>query len=545
VISFSDLTFTYPGASMPALQGITLQIPDAELCLVMGPSGSGKSTLLRCINGLVPHFSGGSLAGMIRVNDLDPVRLSPREMSHVVGFVFQDPETQFVVDRVEDEIAFSLENSGLPGEEMGKRVQEALSLLELTSLRSRRVDTLSGGEMQRVAIAAALVQKPSILVLDEPTSQLDPHNAEEILEALVQLNQQLGLTVVLAEHRLERILPFTGQIIYLAQDLPGGLWGAPRQVLEKIDLIPPMVQLAKVLGWQPLPVTIDEARGCANLSPRYHFPPAETLPQPNPVYEHNDPPAFIEARSVIVNYGPVQALRGVDIDLYPGEIAVLMGLNGSGKSTLLRALIGLAELRSGSVRVDGRDIAGRTVADICQQVGYLPQDPNALLFADKVEDELSITLRNHHMDGSGSGKQSQALLEQLGIGDKAEAYPRDLSTGERQRVALGAVMVTHPGGLLLDEPTRGLDYAAKQGLLSLLKTWRADGMAILLVTHDVELAVQAADRIVLLENGTISADDTPQQVIEKFPTFASQVAKIFPRKGWLTVEDALGELHAR
>jgi energy-coupling factor transport system ATP-binding protein len=243
MITISNLSFTYPGANLPALRGVNLQIPDGELCLVMGPSGSGKSTLLRCINGLIPHFSGGSLSGTIRVNGLDPVRLSPREMSRAVGFVFQDPEAQFVVDRVEDEIAFSLENAALPKEEMEIRVEEALRLLELTRLRSRRLETLSGGEIQRVAIAAAMALKPQILVLDEPTSQLDPRGAEEVLQALVQLNKQLGLTVIIAEHRLERVLPHVGQIIYLSGEYPGGLIGNPRTVLSKIQLNPPLIVL--------------------------------------------------------------------------------------------------------------------------------------------------------------------------------------------------------------------------------------------------------------------------------------------------------------
>lgn len=510
----------------------------------MGSSGSGKSTLLRCINGLVPHFSGGNLSGSIRVNELDPVNLSPREMSRMVGFVFQDPEMQFVVDRVEDEIAFSLENTALPRDEMEARVLEMMNLLELTSMRSRRLDTLSGGEMQRVAIAAALVLKPSILVLDEPTSQLDPHSAEEMLEVLVQLNKQLGLTVILAEHRLERVLPHTGQIIYLSTDFPGGLSGAPRDVLSRINLNPPMVVLGKAFGWQPLPLTVDEAQHCAGQANLTIQPAAEKLPLPKAINKHRPKTPFIRANAVTVNFGSVQALRGVDLDLYPGEIAVLMGLNGAGKSTLLRALIGLTPLNSGSIQVDGKDIAGRTVSDICQQVGYLPQDPNALLFADKVKDELMISLHNHHLDENGVSTQPDQLLEQLGILDKAEVYPRDLSTGERQRVALGAVMVTHPGALLLDEPTRGLDYSAKQTLLALLKSWRSDGMAILLVTHDVELAVQAADRIILLENGMVSADGDPAEVLDRFPTFASQVAKIFPGRGWMTVNDVLGEMHA-
>jgi energy-coupling factor transport system ATP-binding protein len=222
----------------------------------------------------------------------------------------------------------------------------------------------------------------------------------------------------------------------------------------------------------------------------------------------------------------------------------MMGHNGAGKSTLLRTLIGLTPFDSGSIQVGGKDIAGRSVADVCQQVGYLPQDPNALLFADTVQEELLITLRNHHLDTKEPQYQPSLLMERLGIADKAIRYPRDLSTGERQRVALGAVMVTHPGALLLDEPTRGLDYAAKQTLLKLLKNWREDGMAILMVTHDVELAVQAADRIIRLENGMVIADGDPVEVLAKDSTFAPQVAKIFPGRGWLTVNDVIGDLDA-
>ncbi len=544
MIDITDLTFTYPGADKPALNGLNLHIPDGVLCLVMGPSGSGKSTLLRCINGLVPHFSGGDLRGAIRVNELDPARLSPREMSRTVGFVFQDPEAQFVVDRVEDEIAFSLENAGLVKAEMESRVSEAMQLLELTQLRSHRLETLSGGEIQRVAIAAALALKPAILVLDEPTSQLDPHSAEEVLGALVQLNRQLGLTIILAEHRLERVLPHAGQIIYLSEDFPAGLSGDPRDILRRIKLNPPMIILGKVFGWQPLPLTIDEARECAKNSQEKIAVAAKQFTLKKAASLELGSTPFIQVREVQVKYGEVQALRGVDMSLYPGEIAVMMGHNGAGKSTLLRALIGLTPLDSGSIQVGGKDIDGRSVADICQQVGYLPQDPNALLFADTVQDELLITLRNHHLDTTLPEYQPGLLMERLGIADKAARYPRDLSTGERQRVALGSVMVTHPGALLLDEPTRGLDYVAKQTLLKLLKSWREEGMAILMVTHDVELAVQAADRIILLENGLVTADGVPSEVLAKDSTFAPQVAKIFPGRGWLTVNDVVGELDA-
>jgi energy-coupling factor transporter ATP-binding protein EcfA2 len=536
MISISNLTFTYPGAEQPAIQGVSLQILDRELCLVMGSSGSGKSTLLRCLNGLVPHFSGGSLTGMIRVNGLDPVHLTPRKMSQVVGFVFQDPEAQFVFDRVEDEIAFSLENAAIPRQEMQVRVDEALQLLEITHLRSRRLETLSGGEIQRVAIAAALAVKPGILVLDEPTSQLDPQGAEEVLEALVQLNKQLGLTVILAEHRLERVLPYTGKIIYLAQQTPGNIVGQPVQVLRQVELNPPMITLGKIFNWDPLPLTITDAQAHARqlVSQRNEQGSASAL-----IVKKTTRP-LIQAKGVDVSYGSFQALRGIDLDLYPGEITVLLGPNGAGKSSLLRVLVGLVPLQKGTVYVDGKDIAGRSIAEICQQVGYLPQDPNALLFSDTVEEELLVTLRNHHLEPSEAGMAPAQLLESLGLSDRAESYPRDLSTGERQRVALAAILVTHPGALLLDEPTRGLDYAAKQTLLRLLRGWRDEGMAILLVTHDVELAAQAADQVVLLENGRVSAVGDPHEILASSKTFSPQVTRIFPGCGWLTVEDVTG-----
>jgi energy-coupling factor transport system ATP-binding protein len=254
---------------------------------------------------------------------------------------------------------------------------------------------------------------------------------------------------------------------------------------------------------------------------------------------------FIQVKDVQVNYGNTLALQGVDLNLYPGEIAVMMGSNGAGKSTLLRSLIGLIPIQAGSICVGGEDITGRSVADICQQVGFLPQDPNALLFADTVSEELLITLRNHHLTDAGTIHESNLLLDHLGLADKANDYPRDLSTGERQRVAMGAIMVTKPGALLLDEPTRGLDYGAKQILLGLLRGWREQGMTILLVTHDVELAVQAADRMIILEHGLITGDGAPEEVLANSSVFSPQVAKAFPGRGWLTVEDALGGLNAR
>lgn len=563
MISFRHVTYTYPEATRPVLRDVSFDLPEASFTLVMGASGVGKSTLLRCINGLVPHFSGGALEGSISVDQRDPVRDTPQVMSRHVGFVFQDPEAQFVVDRVEDEIAFALENAALPRDEMRVRVEEALDLLDLAPLRDRRLDTLSGGERQRVAIASALALRPHVLVLDEPTSQLDPQSAEDVLHALVRLNDDLGLTIVLAEHRLERVLPFVDGIVYLtgvdggrrtddenvqflgshadssfALRPPSLIIGTPRDVLPQLPLLPPLVALGKTLGWQPLPLTIKEGLRWSRAASREAAP---SPPRPQPPREG---PPYLRVRGVEVTYGGQTALRGVDLDIWPGEVVALLGRNGSGKTTLLRSVVGLLRPRRGTITVAGRDTTQLSVADVCRQVGYLPQDPNALLFAESVMEELLITLANHGEDGPAAHRRATVLLEQLGLADLASAYPRDLSVGERQRVALGAITVTEPGALLLDEPTRGLDYLAKEALLTLLRHWRSEGTAILLVTHDVELAAAIADRVVVLSQGEVIANGDPASILGTSPLFAPQVARLFPNTGWLTVEDALRGLNA-
>lgn len=538
MIEIEGLTYTYPGAHRPALSGVSLRIAEGEFVLVSGPSGAGKSTLLRCLNGLVPHFTGGRIGGRITVAGHNPVTEGPQVLSRVVGFVFQDPRGQFVLDRVEDEIAFGLENAAVPPAEMRVRVEEVLHLLDLAPLRDRTLDMLSGGEQQRVAIAAALVFRPRILVLDEPTSQLDPQSAEDVLQALVRLNQDLGLTIVLAEHRLERVLPYVDRLVYLpgpAENNGGVIDGPPRQVLRQMELVPPVVALGRELGWEPLPLTVKEGR---SFAARLSIPPAT----PRVALRHRTG-SRLRIRDLHFAYNGREVLQGIDLELAPGELVALMGRNGSGKTTLLRCIVGLLRPGRGQIALDGHLITEHHPAEICRYVGYLPQHPESMLFAESVAEELEITLRNHGLQ-SAPPIPPHELLTRLGLVGVANSYPRDLSAGQRQRVALGAVTVTRPGLLLLDEPTRGLDYQLKRQLVALLREWQGEGVSILLVTHDVELAVLAADRVVLLSNGRIVADDRPE-VLATSPLFAPQVARLFPGTGWLTVEDALSGLGIR
>jgi len=396
------------------------------------------------------------------------------------------------------------------------------------------LEQLSGGEKQRVAIAAALALRPRILALDEPTSQLDPQSAEEVLQTLVRLNQELGLAVVLSEHRLERILPYCDRVIQLAADGTLAVDGPPREVLPEMELAPPLVNVAQALGWRPMPLTVEEGRAFAEqelgskerVVSRVANGTRSQLP-------------YLKVSELHYAYGRRPALKGVSLEVAPGELVVLMGRNGSGKSTLFNCVVGLLRPDQGEVSLAGESIVHQETAAICRHVAYLPQDPNALLFADTVRDELLVTLKNHGLTAETAPLQLDELLALLGLSAAADAYPRDLSVGQRQRVALGAVTVTKPSLLLLDEPTRGLDYRAKQELLTLLRQWQTAGAGVLLATHDVELAAQAADLVVILDQGEVMVQGDPQTVLGTMSPFAPQVAQLFPGSGWLTADQAL------
>jgi energy-coupling factor transport system ATP-binding protein len=511
-ISMREVSYEYPDAPRAALAHVDLDVEPGELLLVVGTSGSGKSTLLRCANGLVPHSSGGRFAGEVVVFGRSTRSHQPRELADVVGFVAQDPESQFVVDHVERDVAFVLENLGFAPEAMRRRVEETLDALGIAHLRDRDPSTLSGGEQQRCVIAGALAAAPSALVLDEPTSQLDPQGADDVLGALTRLNADLGTTVLLAEHRLERAAPLADRTV-IVEDGRIGTPGVPGVVLADYPGAPSVTRLGRVLGWDPPPLTVRDARGWAARVP---------VELPVPVESSTSAPGevLLSAHGLRAELGGRMVLHDISVDLRRGDVVALLGRNGSGKSTLLRVLAGLLDPASGRV----------TLADGAR-AAYVPQNPNALLFESTVRREIEETLR---LLGTRDHGDVDRWLDALGVHDLASRHPRSLSGGERQRVAIAAVAVGGAPVLLLDEPTRGMDASSRLALDRAVRLHAQNGGAVVLATHDVELAARCATRAVVLGDGDIVAEGNARDVLAG-SLFAPQVLRVLPP--FLTVEE--------
>ncbi|SER39543.1 ABC transporter ATP-binding protein [Streptomyces qinglanensis] len=595
MITFEQVSVVHDGADGPAFPVVDAHIPEGELCLLVGPSGAGKSTLLGTVAGLVPHFTGGTLRGRVTVAGRDTRTHKPRELADVVGTVGQDPLAHFVTDTVEDELAYGMESLGLPPGTMRRRVEETLDLLGLNELRDRPIASLSGGQQQRVAIGSVLTPHPRVLVLDEPTSALDPPAAEEVLAVLQRLVHDLGTTVLMAEHRLERVVQYADRVLLLAPegergrdraagpadaDIPGSgaagsatagsattgsattgsgtsgsgasgsgatapepagggaeprgtaRIGDPAALLAVSPVRPPVVELGELAGWDPLPLSVRDARRRADTLRRR----LADRPAPAAAPAAADSPAT-EARPVaeVSRLGLVRdrvtALHEVSLTLHAGRTTALMGRNGAGKSTLLNTLVGMHRPSSGQVSVGGRTPHRTRPAELLRHVGLVPQEPRDLLYAETVAREC----RTADADADAAPGTCRALVSRLLPGVPDSTHPRDLSEGQRLALALSIVLTARPPLLLLDEPTRGLDYAAKSRLVLLLRELATQGHAIVLATHDVELVAELAHRVVVLAQGETVADGPTDEVVTSSPAYAPQVSKILAPQPWLTV----------
>ncbi|MFI8420342.1 ABC transporter ATP-binding protein [Streptomyces sp. NPDC085479] len=544
MITFDQVTVAYDDTAEPVLRGVDLTVEEGELCLVVGHTGTGKSTLLGTVNGLVPHFTGGTLHGRVTVDGRDTADHPPRELADVVGVVGQDPLDGFVTDTVEEELAYAMEQLAVPPATMRKRVEETLDLLGLADLRHRALHELSGGQQQRVAIGSVLTAHPRVLVLDEPTSALDPTAAEEVLAAVTRLVHDLGVTVLLAEHRLERVVQYADRVLYLPGD-GRVVSGPPAEIFRTASIAPPVVELGRTAAWSPLPLSIRDARrAAAPLRTRLHgVVPPPVRPEPG-----TDGAALLTARGVTVTYQGVPAVREVDLDLRAGEITALMGRNGSGKSSLLWALQGSGPRKAGSVAVGesgpagSRDPRKLPAAEARRLVGLVPQTPTDLLYLESVEQELD---QADAESGVGDdGVPARSLLDRLAPGIPGTTHPRDLSEGQKLALVLAIQLAAAPRVVLLDEPTRGLDYRAKGALIDIVDGLAAEGRTVVISTHDVEFVARAADRVVVMAEGDVVADGPTTEVIVASPVFAPQTAKVLAPLPFLTVDQVAAVLVA-
>lgn len=542
MIEFDGVSVSYPGgpSGQRALQDVTFTVDEGELVLVVGPTGSGKSTLLRCVNGLVPHFSGGTLTGSVRVDGRDTRAHRPRDLADVVGFVVQDPLASFVTDTVEDELAYGMETLGVGQQAMRRRVEETLDLLGLAEVRDRTLSELSGGQQQRVAIGAVLAAGPRVLVLDEPTSALDPVAAEDVLASLHRLVHDLGMTVLLAEHRLERVIHHAERVLLVDRGRVSPP-AEPAQAMSRSIVHPPVVDLGLLMGWSPLPLSVRDARRRAReLRASLPAHASAIARGPHALSVESAPGRAAHTKGLAVRRGVSQALRGVDLDVERGQVTVVMGRNGAGKSTLLAVLAGQLRPSAGRVRVGDLDPSRTPPARLVGTVGLVPQDPELVLYADSVGAECAQA----DADVAAPAGSTRALLDRLCPGLDPATHPRDLSEGQRLCLALAVILVASPALVLLDEPTRGLDYGAKTRLVAILRDLADDGHAVVVATHDVELAGDAADRVVVLADGEVVADGPAREILVGSPAFAPQVAKVLHPLPYLTVDDVVASLGA-
>jgi energy-coupling factor transport system ATP-binding protein len=530
VIELQQVTVTYTDAPAPALREVTLRIEEGELALVVGRTGVGKSTLLRVINGLVPHFTGGTLAGRVLIEGRETRAQPPRELADVVGFVGQDPLAGFVTDTVEEELAYTMEQLAVPVDVMRKRVEETLDLLGIADLRSRALHELSGGQQQRVAIGAVLTAHPRILVLDEPTSALDPTAAEEVLAAITRLVHDLAVTVVLAEHRLERVAQYADRVIEVRAD-GTVVSGLPAQMFASTRVAPPVVELGRMFGWTPLPLSVRDAR--RQIGPVRDQLGGRNVPPLRRTSTRAERPVALKARNMVVRYGAVVAVRWVELDLAGGGVTAVMGRNGSGKSSLFWALQGSGPRQSGTVDVDGADPKVLSAAQGRRLVGLVPQTPADLLYRETVAQECA---QADSESGVTPQQGTRALLDRLAPGVPDDIHPRDLSEGQRLALVLAIQLVAAPRVILLDEPTRGLDYSGKRALVGILDSLAAEGRVVAISTHDVEFVAAAADRVIVMADGEVVAGGSTVDVVGASPAFAPQVAKILSPLAYLTID---------
>ena len=527
LIEVKDLKYTYPHSEKPVLMDISLTVQPGEFILLTGPSGCGKTTFCRCLNGLVPKFYSGVMEGTVKIAGLDTRENPIMRLAQHVGLIFQNPDNQIFALTVEKDIAFGLENLGVSKNEMYKEIEWAVETTGLQQLRQRATHELSGGQKQRLTIASVLAMRPEIIVMDEPTAFLDPVGAEHIFSVLDRLNKEMGITIILIEHRMDLAAKYVDRMIVFNKGRvvndgePAKVFADDQTRLLGVG-IPRVFELARRLSsrgvhFNRLPVSADqfydefktrlpddirrEAEGFDDLSEftgEYHHHPA------------------IEVKDVCFTYaGGIDALKDVSLTIYHGDYVAIMGENGAGKTTLVKHFNGLLKPSSGEVVVDSVDVSTKSVAQLARKIGLVFQNPDDQLFEETVEKEIGFALRNFGFDESVIEQRVTWALNLLDLTEYRQKSPFILSGGERKRVALASVLAWDPDILVLDEPTIGQDYGQKERLRHFLTHLRSQGKTVVIVTHDVEFVAESQPRIVLMAGGRVVDDGASKKVMTR------------------------------
>lgn len=524
-IILKNVTYKYPGSDKPALKNVNLKVRKGEIILITGPTGAGKTTLCSLINGLIPHFYGGSLEGDVIVHGINTRNSHIGYLSTIVGLLFQDPSSQLVTASVEDEIAFGLENLGLTIDEIDNRINWALDFIGLSEYKSHPPYALSGGQQQACALASILAMKPLIYVLDEPTSNLDPIGSLNVFRLLRKISLEEEKTIIIVEHKLEELIDLVDRVIVMnegekiMEGNPREILGGEAEFLNSIGLEAPQVALfaheIKKLGINlpSIPLTIDEgyeyfSKIMANIKEKI------TIPQEKPYqYDEIKKEPIIQVKDVWFQYpsGNI-ALKGVTTNFYKGEFVAIIGQNGSGKTTLAKNINGLLRPTKGEVIVFNMNTKMVPIHKIINYVGYVFQNPDNQLFSRKVYDEIAFGPKNIGLSKDEINKRVIEVSKMLDIDNLLEERPYELSKGHRQRVAIASILSIMPEVLIIDEPTTGQDPRGRREVMNIFKKLHSLGKTIIVITHDMNIVAEYAKRCIVMNNGEILIDGTPKEV---------------------------------
>jgi energy-coupling factor transport system ATP-binding protein len=515
IATLEKFSYLYPSSSESVLKDISLDIYSGEFLGIIGPTGAGKTTLCLALNGIVPQFYGGRFFGHITVAGKDTLDNPISELARHVGMVFEDPEMQLTSTSVENEIAFALENLCVPRDEIIRRIPRVLEAVRLEGCETKNPQELSGGQKQRLAIAATLALQPTLLILDEPTSQLDPIGSEEVFATVKELNQELGISIVMVSHAAEEMAQFADRLAFLSD---GQLLdvGTPNQIysrieqLEQHNLRPPQVaQTFYFIKQRKIPVSqipVTLAEGLPLLSKLS----TENQIVPSPQFaraEKRTQAPLLSVQNLSHTYEDgTQALRDISLDIYRGEYVLIVGQNGAGKSTLVKHFLNLLQPSQGKVYVDGQETTNLSVSSLARSIGYVAQNPDNQIFNTTVEKEVSFALRNLGYSRKSVEQRTQDSLKSMGLWKERHLHPLALPKGDRARIVIAAILAMNPDIVIFDEPTIGQDYQGACAILDVSRQLHAQGKTIIVITHHLYLMTEYAQRVVVMGKGTVLLD---------------------------------------